>query len=85
MGDQYQPLAISHAGRYSPALLQAVDRALQVKPEDRTPSVDAFRTDVGLGDAPAVTCGGCACGAAQWRYGCSGSAPPDEPAVESLV
>jgi hypothetical protein len=46
--DEYQPLAQLAAGRYSDTLIAAVDRALRVKPEDRTPDIAAFRADLGL-------------------------------------
>lgn len=59
MGDSYEPLARSAAGRYGDAFLQAIDRALLVKPEERTASVDELRADLGLAAraaaAPAAT------------------------------
>ncbi len=48
LSDSYQPLAQTAAGRYSPQFLEAVDRALVVRPEQRTPNIDAFREDLGL-------------------------------------
>jgi serine/threonine protein kinase len=48
MGDTYVPLEQVAAGRYSPRFLQALDRALRVRPEDRTPTIDALRADLGL-------------------------------------
>ena len=54
MNDTYQPLAAVAAGRYSPGFLQAIDRALQVKPVERTPSVAALRADLGLPPAGAA-------------------------------
>jgi serine/threonine protein kinase len=48
MNDSYVPLAQAAAGRYSPKFLQAIDRALVVKPEERTPSVEALRHELGL-------------------------------------
>jgi hypothetical protein len=48
LNDSYQPLAEVAAGRYSPRFLEAVDRALAVRPELRTPSIEAFRDDLGL-------------------------------------
>jgi hypothetical protein len=58
VGDNYQPLAETAAGRYSAGFLEAVDHALKVKPEERIPSIDAFRAEMGLGpvaSAPATT------------------------------
>ncbi|WP_083440931.1 serine/threonine protein kinase [Aquincola tertiaricarbonis] len=49
MGDSYQPLTEAARGLYSGTFLAAVDRALKVRPEDRTPSIEAFRADMGLG------------------------------------
>jgi len=48
LSDSYQPLAQVAAGRYSPRFLEAVDRALVVRPEQRTQNIDAFREDLGL-------------------------------------
>lgn len=48
MSDSFVPLAKCAAGRYSLPFLQAVDRALAVLPEQRTPSIEAFRLDLGL-------------------------------------
>jgi hypothetical protein len=48
VSDSYEPLAISAAGRYSDRLLSAIDRALRVKPDDRTASMDDLRADLGL-------------------------------------
>ncbi len=48
MTDPYVPLAARYAGRYSERFLQAIDRALAFKPEDRPQSVAALRTLLGL-------------------------------------
>jgi serine/threonine protein kinase len=48
MSDSFVPLAQCAAGRYSLPFLQAIDRALVVLPERRTPSIEAFRSDLGL-------------------------------------
>jgi hypothetical protein len=48
MNDNYVPMTQVGAGRYSPAFLAAVDRALIVKPEERTQSIDDFRRDLGM-------------------------------------
>ena len=45
-GDSYVPLVDRAAGRYSPQFLAAIDRALVVLPDKRTPSIDAFRHDM---------------------------------------
>jgi serine/threonine protein kinase len=52
MNDNYVPMMQAGAGRYSPAFLAAIDRALVVKPEQRTQSIDALRRDLGM--APVV-------------------------------
>lgn len=46
--DDYVPLAQSAEGRYSARLLQAVDRALALRPNERTPSIAAFHAELGL-------------------------------------
>jgi hypothetical protein len=46
--DSYQPLAQVAEGRYSREFLEAVDRALVVRPENRTQTIEAFRDDLGL-------------------------------------
>ncbi len=48
--DAYVPLAQTAAGRYSPRFLAAVDRALAVMPEQRTPSIEALLGEMGLVD-----------------------------------
>lgn len=48
MTDPYVPLATRYAGRYSEGFLQAIDRALAFKPEDRPQSVAALRALLGL-------------------------------------
>jgi len=49
VNDNYEPLESVAAGRYSPRFLAAIDRALVVRPEARTPSIDQFRAEIGLG------------------------------------
>jgi len=46
LNDSYVPLAHSAAGRYSAHFLAAVDRALVVLPERRTPSIERLREDI---------------------------------------
>jgi hypothetical protein len=46
--DDYVPLAQIAQGRYSDRLVQAVDRALQVLPDQRTQSMTQFREELGL-------------------------------------
>ena len=54
LNDSYLPLTEAAAGRYNPAFLAAVDRALRVRPEERTQSIDAFRRELGMsGEADA--------------------------------
>ena len=48
MNDNYVPMTQVGAGRYSPAFLAAIDRALIVKPEERTQSIDDLRADLGM-------------------------------------
>ena len=50
MNDSYVPLTQAAAGRYSREFLAAIDRALIVKPEQRTPSIEALRRDLGMED-----------------------------------
>jgi hypothetical protein len=52
MNDSYVPLAQAAAGRYSAEFLAAIDRALAVKPEQRTQSIAAFRHELGLDTMP---------------------------------
>ena len=46
--DEEVPLVQACAGRYSPRLLRAIDAALRVRPQDRTPSILALRDNLGL-------------------------------------
>ena len=57
LNDTYVPLAQAVAGRYSAGFLAAVDRALAVKPDERTPSIEQLRAEMGLaeGAAPSAT------------------------------
>jgi len=48
MNDSYVPMAEAAAGRYSAAFLEAMDRALAVKPEERTQSIAELRADLGM-------------------------------------
>jgi serine/threonine protein kinase len=48
LNDTYQPLVEVAAGRYSEGFLSAVDRALAVRPEQRTQTVVQFREELGL-------------------------------------
>ena len=48
MNDNFQPLTVAAAGRYSEEFLAAIDKALAVRPADRTASIDALRADLGL-------------------------------------
>jgi serine/threonine protein kinase len=51
VNDSFEPLSRTAAGRYGEQFLNAIDRALKVRPEDRTQSIAAFRADLGLGAA----------------------------------
>jgi serine/threonine protein kinase len=53
VNDSYEPLMQVARGRYTDRLLQAIDRALVVRPEQRTPSIAAFKADLGLAPPPA--------------------------------
>ncbi len=48
LNDNFVPLAQSAAGRYSDDFLRAIDRALVVRPDARTASAAALRSDLGL-------------------------------------
>lgn len=48
LDDKYVPLVQSAAGRYSERFLQALDRALKVRPNERTASIAELRADLGL-------------------------------------
>jgi hypothetical protein len=48
MSDDFVPLAEAAAGRYSESFLAAIDKALRVKPDERTQSVAELRADLGL-------------------------------------
>jgi serine/threonine protein kinase len=51
LNDTYVPLTEAAAGRYSQPFLAAIDRALVVRPEERTQSIGELRHDLGLGEA----------------------------------
>jgi hypothetical protein len=73
VNDSYVPLAEAAAGRYSERFVQAIDRALRVKPDERTQSIEALREDLGLGSSAHET-----------RTGFQATAPaPLEPAPAS--
>ena len=55
LSDSYVPLAESAAGRYSQRLLEAIDHALRVRPEERTQTIEALRADLGLAAVPGAT------------------------------
>ena len=48
MGDSYQPLVQLVSERYSERFLSALDKALRVRPDERTQSVAELRADLGL-------------------------------------
>ena len=48
MSDSFVPMSQSAAGQYSERFLTAMDRALSVRPEERTQSIAALREDLGL-------------------------------------
>ena len=51
MSDSYVPLEQAAADRYSDQFLQAIDKALRVRPEERTQTIDELRADLGLSAA----------------------------------
>jgi serine/threonine protein kinase len=50
LNDTYVPLTQAAAGRYSEGFLAAIDRALAVRPEARTQSIDQLRAELGLAE-----------------------------------
>ncbi|GMV47333.1 MAG: hypothetical protein AMXMBFR66_27310 [Pseudomonadota bacterium] len=50
LNDNYVPLAQAAAGRYSEPFLQAIDRALAVRPDERTQTIGELRQQLGLGE-----------------------------------
>lgn len=48
MGDSYQPLVQLVGDRYSERFLSALDKALRVRPDERTQSIAELRADLGL-------------------------------------
>ncbi|MEO8312686.1 MAG: protein kinase [Caldimonas sp.] len=50
MSDSFVPLAECAAARYSAPFLEAIDRALAVRPEKRTQSIAMLREELGLAD-----------------------------------
>jgi serine/threonine protein kinase len=50
LNDTYVPLTQAAEGRYSEPFLSAIDRALAVRPEERTQSIGELRQDLGLGE-----------------------------------
>ena len=58
MADSYVPLVESCAGRYSESFLASMDKALRVRPEERTQSIAELRADLGFSTvipAPDIT------------------------------
>ncbi|MEO7245071.1 MAG: serine/threonine-protein kinase, partial [Rubrivivax sp.] len=51
LNDTYEPLARVAGNAFSERFAHAIDRALAVRPEERTQSVEALRADLGLGQA----------------------------------
>lgn len=46
--DSYEPLSRRLSGKYSARLLKGIDHALALQPQQRTPTIDAFRQEIGL-------------------------------------
>jgi serine/threonine protein kinase len=57
LNDNYVPLAQSAAGRYDAHFLEALDRALVVRAEARTPSIAQLRFEMGLDATPLARAG----------------------------
>ena len=55
LSDSWVPLSQAAAGRYSPGFLAAIDRALAVRPEARTPDIATLRAEIGLAGGSPVT------------------------------
>jgi serine/threonine protein kinase len=53
VNDSFEPLLQIAKGRYSDKVLKAIDHALAVRPENRTPSISAFKSELGLAPPPA--------------------------------
>lgn len=75
MKDGLSPASQLAAGRYSPGFLQAVDRGLAPRPEDRPQTIAEFRTLLGI--APAT--GGAPAPSLQASTRSTGSAPLQAP------
>ncbi|WP_240668412.1 serine/threonine protein kinase [Piscinibacter defluvii] len=55
LSDSWVPLSQAAEGRYSPGFLAAIDRALAVRPEARTPDIATLRAEIGLAGGSPVT------------------------------
>jgi len=53
LSDSWVPLSEAAAGRYSEPFLAAIDRALAVRPEQRTQTIELLRAELGLAGAMA--------------------------------
>lgn len=75
INDSYVPLVQAAAGHYDTRFLQAIDRALVVRAEERTPSIAQLRADMGLQSVALGT------GAAPMGHaaGAAGGAQPGQP------
>lgn len=89
MSDTYQPLATQLAGRYSARFLEAIDRALIVKPEERTQSIAELRTALGLdefaGAKTTVVTRSAAAAAAVPTRTTESTAPPKKRSSTALI
>jgi serine/threonine protein kinase len=72
MSDAYVPLVESAAGRYSQPFLATIDKALRVKPEDRTQSITELRSELGLGQVAT-------------RPEAARTSPPSDPLAGAVV
>lgn len=76
MSDTNVPLAEAAAGRYSERFLCAIDRALGVRPEERTQSIQALREELGLTDADASP---------RTSFPSTETSPPREPVITPMA
>jgi hypothetical protein len=80
--DPYVPLAQSAAGRYSDTFLRAVDHALAVMPDKRTPSIEAMRVELFGGTLACSRAG--AGGPGRRHGGAGGPRSQSHPRTETL-
>ncbi|MEK8051499.1 serine/threonine-protein kinase [Ideonella sp. DXS22W] len=83
LNDSYEPLAQAAtglAGRYSARFLAAIDHALAVRPDQRTPDIASFKRELGLGEAPVAPVAAAATALPPLHAGRVDAAPARAPA-----